>query len=90
MFRQGVARVAQLLRVKSVAKRAPAALALGTTIGAFAAPTVWCKEEVNWSEVRKEIVKILENDSYKELPLKLNRHVQEELRCYKDLECHNI
>ena len=27
-----------------------------------------CKEDVNWDEVRKEIVKILEDDKYKELP----------------------
>ena len=63
-------RLAQLLVPKGVPKatpRAPAALALGATIGAFAAPTVWCKEEVNWSEVRKEIVKILEDDTYKEI-----------------------
>ena len=29
--------------------------------------TLRCKEEVNWSEVRKEIVKILDDDKYKEL-----------------------
>ena len=26
-----------------------------------------CKEEVNWQDVRKEIVKILDDDKYKEL-----------------------
>lgn len=29
-----------------------------------------CKEDVNWDEVRKEIVKILEDDKYKDTDIK--------------------
>lgn len=64
-----VRRVAQLTRAQAIqSKRVPhaAALVMGAGIGGLWAKPAWCKEDVNWDEVRKEIVKILEDDKYKD------------------------
>lgn len=64
-----VRRVAQLTRAQAMpSKRVPraAALVMGAGVGGLWAKPAWCKEDVNWDEVRKEIVKILEDDKYKD------------------------
>eukprot|EP00913_Durusdinium_trenchii_P010234 g9595.t1 len=64
-------RVVQQVQARPSLRRVPrsaaaSALVLGAGVGGYCAKPAWCTEDVDWTAVKKEIVKILDDDTYKE------------------------